>query len=66
MASIYLFEKESIAVTKMLAVSMSLFTPILAKNIKDGEPAFKKKMWIAQAFIHVPFTALMLLKAFSK
>jgi hypothetical protein len=66
MSSIYLWEKESIAVTKMIAVSMSLFTPILAKNIADGEPAFKKAMWIAQAFIHVPFTAVMLLKAFGK
>ena len=44
---------------------MPLFTPILAKNIKDGdEGGFKRKMWIPQAFVHIPFTVFMLLKAF--
>jgi hypothetical protein len=64
MASLYLFDPESEGATKMYATVMALFSPILLKCISDGEPAFKKKMWIAQAFMHLPFTALMLYKAF--
>ena len=64
MSSLYLFDQESEGATKMYATVMALFSPILLKCISDGEPAFKKKMWIAQAFMHLPFTALMLYKAF--
>ena len=64
MSSLYLFDPESEGATKMYATVMALFSPILLKCISDGEPAFKKKMWIAQAFMHLPFTALMLYKAF--
>ena len=39
--------------------------PILIDNIKAGEPNFKPT-WKLQALLHVPFTALMLFKAFGK
>ena len=47
------------------AVAMALFTPILAENTKEESAgAGHTKMWKAQALLHVPFTALMLYKAF--
>tara|TARA_B100000513_G_scaffold134801_1_gene60650 strand:+ start:2638 stop:3105 length:468 start_codon:yes stop_codon:yes gene_type:complete len=61
----YLVEPEATVLTPLYAIMMTLFTPILAKNIKDGdEGGFKRKMWIPQAFVHIPFTVFMLLKAF--
>jgi len=58
------FDPESTGVLKAFAIAEALFTPILVKNIQDGEPAFKKKMWIFQSFVHIPLAALMLFKAF--
>ncbi len=67
MASIGLFDKDSEGVTKMFAVAMSLFCPILAANTKeDSAGAGHTQMWKLQSLIHVPFTALMIWKAFGK
>ena len=50
----------------MYGVAMALFTPILISNIKQGEPAFKKKMWIMQAVPHVSLMIFTLVNAFKK
>lgn len=65
MGSVALFEDALLCegVTKMFAIGMALFSQILFKNIQAGEPSFKP-MWKLQAFLHLPFTALMLFKAF--
>ena len=67
MGSLALFEDSlaSEGVTKMFAIAMSLFSPILANNVKQGEPNFKP-MWKPQALVHLPFTAIMLYNAFFK
>ena len=65
MGSIGLFDKESEGVTKMFAVAMALFSPILAANTKeDSAGAGHTQMWKLQSLVHVPFTALMVYKAF--
>ena len=67
LASSGLFDKESTGITKMFAISMALFCPILYSNTKeDGAGAGHTKMWKLQSLLHVPFTALMLFKAFAK
>ena len=64
MSSISLFDPESAAATKMFAIVLSLFSPILVKNIQEGEPSFKVNMWKFQSLIHIPFAVLMVVKAF--
>lgn len=65
MGSIGLFDKESEGVTKMFAIVMALFSPILAANTKeDSAGAGHTQMWKLQSLLHVPFTALMVYKAF--
>jgi hypothetical protein len=64
MSSIALFDVESAGATKMFATVLSLFTPILIKNIQEGEPSFKVNMWKFQSLIHIPFAVLMVVKAF--
>ena len=49
MGSIALFDKESEGVTKMFAVIMSLFCPIMAANTKeDSAGAGHTQMWKLQ------------------
>lgn len=65
MAAAYALEPESTVLTGMYGITMALFAPLMANNIKKAdEGSFKKKMWIPQALFHFPFTAFMLMKAF--
>ena len=68
MGSLALFEDAMACegVTKMLGIAMGLFSPLLFKCMEKGEPSFKKDMWKLQSLLHLPFTALMLFKAFGK
>tara|TARA_B110001452_G_C14980201_1_gene342630 strand:+ start:147 stop:518 length:372 start_codon:yes stop_codon:yes gene_type:complete len=66
MGSGVLLDTENEGFTKMLAIAMTLFCPILAKNAMPDAPGMKTTMWRAQALMHVPFTALMVWKAFFK
>ena len=66
-SSIGIFGKDSEAVTKMFAVTLALFSPIMASNSQeDSAGAGHTKMWKVQMLFHLPFTALMLYKAFMK
>jgi len=68
MAAACILEPASTALTSLYAISMTLFTPLLANNLKRAmsgdKSGFKKKMWIPQALVHIPFTVFMLAKAF--
>ena len=63
LASGYLFDKESITLTKQFGLGSLGFIPLLVKNAKD-EANFNKPLWVLQHFIHIPLTIVTLTKGF--
>ncbi|EOD41797.1 hypothetical protein EMIHUDRAFT_194322 [Emiliania huxleyi CCMP1516] len=61
----YLIDKESTMLAKQFGLGSLGFVPLLFMNSQD-DTNYKAKMWKMQHLIHLPLTALTLLKAFKK
>jgi len=61
----YLIDKESTMLAKQFGLGSLGLVPLMFMNSQD-DTNYKAKMWKMQHLIHLPLTALTLLKAFKK